>query len=167
MSLESFYRKESVFYSFHYDNDVMRVQQVRQIGVLDDTEPVTANKWETVWRGGDAAVKRWIDANMVNKRCVIVLIGSQTAERPLVKYEIKKAWDDRKGLFGIHIHNLTCPNTGTCRKGPSPFDGFTVGTTPLSQLVRVYDPSQMYAYSEIQANLTAWVGTAIEEAKRR
>ena len=50
--------KRQVFYSFHYDNDVFRVQQIRNIGALEDNEPVSANKWETVKRGGDASIKK-------------------------------------------------------------------------------------------------------------
>ena len=37
-----------VFYSFHYTRDVMRVQQIRNIGVLDDNKPVSPNQWEQV-----------------------------------------------------------------------------------------------------------------------
>ena len=34
--------KRQVFYSFHYDNDAMRVQQVRNIGALEGNTPVSA-----------------------------------------------------------------------------------------------------------------------------
>ena len=77
--------REPVFYSFHYDNDVFRVQQIRNMGVVEGEEPVSPNEWEDVKRRGDAAVERWIDGSMKFKRCVIVLIGSQTAYRPWVK----------------------------------------------------------------------------------
>ena len=33
-----------VFYSFHFDNDVMRVQQIRQMGLIDGDEPVTVTR---------------------------------------------------------------------------------------------------------------------------
>src|SRR2546425_12427229 len=116
-----------VFYSFHYDNDVFRVQQVRNMGVVDGNEPVSPNDWEQVKRQGDAAVEGWIDEGMKYKRCVIVLIGSATASRKWVKHEIKRAWELKKGLFGIYIHNLKCPRTGTCAKGANPFDNWKVG----------------------------------------
>ncbi len=32
--------KVPVFYSFHFDNDVMRVQQIRNIGAIEDNKPV-------------------------------------------------------------------------------------------------------------------------------
>ena len=90
-----------VFYSFHYDNDVFRVQQVRNMGVVDGNAPVSANDWEQVKRQGDAAVERWIDESMKYRRCVVVLIGSETASRKWVNHEIRRAWELKKGLFGI------------------------------------------------------------------
>jgi hypothetical protein len=45
-----------VFFSFHYDNDCGRTQQIRNIGFLDGSKPVSANAWEEVKKGGDAAI---------------------------------------------------------------------------------------------------------------
>ncbi|RNE76376.1 TIR domain-containing protein [Vibrio cholerae] len=158
--------KKTVFFSFHYGNDVMRVQQVRNIGALEGNEPVSANEWETVKRGGEASIKRWIDDNLKYKQCVIVLIGSDTANRPWVKYEIEKAWNSGKPIFGIYIHNLRCPRTGTSRKGRNPFEDFSLNDgRNLSSLVNCYDPSSSNAYNEIARNMEGWVATAI--AQRR
>jgi hypothetical protein len=73
--------KRQIFYSFHFANDVMRVQQIRNIGALEDNKPVSENQWEDIKRKGDDAIKRWIDDNMSYRSCVIVLIGTETAER--------------------------------------------------------------------------------------
>jgi hypothetical protein len=159
--------REPVFYSFHYDKDVFRVQQIRNMGVVEGDEPVSANEWEQIKRKGDASVQRWIDENMKYKRCVIVLIGSETAHRPWVQYEIKRAWEQRKGLFGIYIHNLKCPRNGTCAKGPNPFDNWAVGNQSMSNLVTCYDPNSWDAYGEIARNLQSWVASAIAAAKYR
>lgn len=90
--------KRQVFYSFHFDNDVMRVQQIRNMGIVEGDQPVAANEWEQLQRrtGG---VEKWIDDNMRYRSCVIVLIGEDTYRRPWVKYEIEKAWKEKKGLF--------------------------------------------------------------------
>jgi hypothetical protein len=88
-----------VFYSFHFDNDCVRTSQVRNIGALEGNTPVSSNKWEEVKRGGDAAIKKWIADNMSGRSCIVVLVGSQTASRPWVKYEIKKGWEDGKGIL--------------------------------------------------------------------
>lgn len=160
-------RRISVFYSFHFSNDVMRVQQVRHIGSIEGNSPVSANDWETVKRKGDKAVENWIDENMKYKRCVIVLIGSDTATRKWVKEEIRKAWIAKKGLFGIYIHNLRCPRTGTCRKGDNPFSTWNVGGRPMSELISCYDPPASDAYPHIARNIQGWVNSAIAQAQER
>lgn len=152
--------KRQVFFSFHYGKDVMRVQQIRQMGVLDGNEPVSPNDWETVKRSGDAAIKRWIDSAMHYRSTVIVLIGEETASRPWVRYEIEKAWRDGKVLLGIYIHNLKDPRTGTCRKGINPFNGITINGKNLGQFVKCYDPNPWDAYNDIRYNLDKWVEDA-------
>lgn len=152
-----------IFYSFHFDNDVMRVQQVRNMGVVDGNTPVSPNAWEQVKSKGDAAVKQWVDENMRGRSCVVVLIGKETYERPWVRYEIEKGWVDGKGLLGVHVHNLKCPNTGTCTKGPNPFAGWTFSLGDRVVLPKVYDPNSWDAYGDIRANLSTWVEEAIAQ----
>ncbi len=154
-----------VFYSFHFDNDVMRVQQIRNIGSIEDNKPVSANEWETVRRGSDAAIEKWIEENMKYRDCVVVLVGKDTADRKWVKHEIKKAWNDNRGLVGIYIHNLRCPRTGICTQGKNPFDQFNVNGTPLSSIVRCYNPNSWDAYGDIKINLENWVDEAIRIRK--
>jgi hypothetical protein len=117
-----------------------------------------------VKRGGDAAIKRWIEEAMRYRSCVVVLVGTETAGRRWVKYEIGKAWEDGKGLLGVHIHNINCPHTGKCAKGPNPFDQFTLsGGRKLSSAVNCYDPSASNVYGDIAANLESWIETAIAQ----
>ena len=61
--------KRNIFYSFHFDNDVMRVQLIRNIGSLEENKPVTANRWEEIKRGGERAVKNWIDDTLLGSSC--------------------------------------------------------------------------------------------------
>ena len=39
---------------------------------------------EEVKRKGKASIEKWIDDNMYGKSCVVVLVGSETANRPWV-----------------------------------------------------------------------------------
>ncbi len=130
-----------IFYSFRFDDDVMRVQQIRNIGVIEDNKPVTPNKWEEIKSGGDPAIQRWIDASIARSECVVVLIGENTSQSRWVDYEIRKAWNDGKGLVGIYIHNLKDPRYGTSNKGTNPFEqiGLKNGKK-LSEYVSVYNP---------------------------
>jgi len=154
--------KRQVFYSFHYDNDVFRVQQIRNIGALEDNKPVSANEWENIKRGGEALLKKWIDDNLRYKSCVVVLVGEETANRKWVRYEIKKAWELRKGLVGVYIHNLKDPRMGKSLKGKNPFDQFEFDDgTKLSSVVKCYNPNPNDTYNEIKDNLEDWIEEAI------
>jgi len=159
--------KRQIFYSFHFKNDVMRVQQIRNIGVLEGNEPVSKNNWEELKRKGEKAIKKWIDDNMKNRSCVVVLIGSETANRKWVNYEIEKAWNEGKGLVGIYIHNLKCPNNGKDKKGSNPFENFTLdnGKKKLSTVVKTHSPSFLNAYKDIESNIDDWIEEAIEIRK--
>lgn len=157
--------KRQVFYSFCFDDDVMRVQQIRNMGVVDGDEPVSPNEWEQLQRRS-GGVKKWIDDNMAYRSCVIVLVGQRTAGRPWVKYEIEKAWNDGKGLLGIYIHNLKDPKKGTCAQGTNPFDQFTLKNgSKLSSIVKCYNPKSTDAYNDIKSNIDGWVEAAIKSRK--
>lgn len=153
-----------VFYSFHYVPDNWRAGQVRNIGIVEGNRPVSDNDWEAVKRGGDAAIQRWIDSQLSGKSCAVVLIGSATAGRKWINYEIKKTWEDGKGLVGIYIHNLADRNGNRSSRGKNPFYGFTAGGKSLSSIVRAYDPPHSVtksAYNQIADNLEALVEEAI------
>lgn len=155
--------KRQIFYSFHYDNDVMRVQQIRNIGALEDNAPVSVNDWETVKRGGDRAIEKWIDDNMKYRSCVVVLIGKETANRKWVKHEIRKAWEDGKGLVGIYVHNFSCPRNGKCSYGPNPFEQFTFNDgSKLSSIVKCYNPNPSDPYNDVKNNIEKWIEEAIK-----
>lgn len=157
----------TVFYSFHYDRDVLRVQLVRNIGAIDGSPALGSQEWETVRRDSQEAVVNWIDEQMAYKRAVVVLIGQETASRPWVKYEIQKAWDSNKPLVGVYIHGLSSMRL-TDTKGANPFDA-VAGVTG----VPVFDPTKhdylgrvdtKATYANLAANLPTWVDQARAQA---
>lgn len=159
--------KRQIFYSFHYDNDVMRVQQIRNIGLLEGNALVSPNEWESIKRQGENSILNWINSQIAQRSCVIVLIGTETANRKYVKYEIQQAWNSGKGVVGIYIHNINCPNSGKCNQGANPFSTFTVCSNKeqLQDIVKCYNPDPADAYNSIRANLEKWVEEAIEIRK--
>lgn len=149
--------------------DNWRVSQVRNIGAVEGSPLLKDNEWEAIERQGEAAIQRWIDSQMAGRPCVIVLIGSATAGRKWVKYEIKKAWSDGKGLLGIHIHNLQDRHARTAVKGKNPFEDFTLDGTSLASIVPVYDPTghtSQEVYGTIAANIERWIENAIAVRNR-
>lgn len=156
-----------VFYSFHYKPDNWRVSQVRNIGAIEDNKPASDNDWETVTKGGEKAIEKWIADQMHGRSCVVVLIGSGTAGRKWINHEIVKAWNDKKGVLGVHIHKLKNSGGETSAKGGNPFDHVTLngGAKKLSSVVKVYDPpgtDSSSVYNHIKDNLEKWIETAID-----
>ena len=159
--------KRRVFYSFHYDSDNWRAAMVRNIGSIEGNSPASDNDWETVKKGGDAAIKRWI-ANQLNLRsCTVVLVGSNTANRKWINHEIIKSWDDGMGVVGIYVHGIKNSQGKKSTKGINPFDFITHGATGknLSSIVKCYNPTGSNSqdrYGWIARHLV----NAVEEAIR-
>lgn len=155
-----------VFYSFHFEPDNWRASQVRNIGAIEGNRPASDNDWEEVKRGGDEAIKRWIAQQMNGTSCTVVLIGANTAGRKWINHEIIKAWDDRKGVVGVHVHGLLDRNQRCCGRGQNPFDHIGYGSSgrKLSSIVRTYDPpysGSTDVYNYISNNIAGWIDEAI------
>ncbi len=156
--------KRRAFFSFHYTPDNWRAAKVRNIGAVDSNAPVSDNDWETVTRGGDTAIRNWINSQMRGKSCAIVLIGRHTSGRKWIKYEIETAWNDGKGLLGIYIHSLEDRNGQQSGKGANPFYSIIVNGRRLSNIVKDYDPPYKLSknvYAHIADNISDWAEEAI------
>lgn len=153
-----------VFYSFHYKPDSWRASKIRNIGAIEDNPPASDNDWETVTKGGDSAIEKWIKEQMKGRTCTVVLIGQNTAGRKWIKHEIRESWGLGMGLLGIHIHNLTDHNEEQSTQGANPFDDFNIGGKSLSSIVKTYNPSYQVSKNVrnyIAENLEAWIEEAI------
>jgi MTH538 TIR-like domain (DUF1863) len=153
-----------VFSSFHYIPDNWRAAQVRSMGAIEGQRLLSDNEWEEVAKS-DVAIKNWINGEMKGKSCVVVLVGSATAGRKWINYEITKGWQDNKGVVGIHIHNLKDKKCYQSAKGGNPFAGLTVDNTKLSSIVQCYDPpyqSSTGVYGYIHDNIEGWIEEAIK-----
>ena len=155
-----------VFYSFKYLEDVTRVQRIRNIGAIEDNEPVTPQKWEEVKNKGGEKIKEWIRIEMADKSCVIVLIGENTWQSEYVIYEIDHAWKSNKPIFGIYINKMR-DIEGKKAGAPlfTPFELVADSATGnfLSSYVEVYTPDSIFqtADKSIQDNLVTWVEATI------
>lgn len=157
--------KRRVFYSFHFKQDAWRASQVREMGVLEGNEPTSDNDWEDIKKGGDASIKRWINSQLKGRSCAVVLIGTHTANRKWINYEIKSAWELGKGVVGVYIHNLKDENQNQSTKGKNPFGYFKVQDKLLSTIVKAYNPpysTSKNVYAHIESNIADWIEEAIE-----
>lgn len=104
-----------VFFSFHYQNDIWKVNIVRNSHIVEGSAAAgfqDASLWEATKKQGEAAVKRIIDRGLENTSVTCVLIGLYTAQRQYVDYEIEQSVKCGNGLLGIHINNIPGNKTG-------------------------------------------------------
>ena len=150
----------SVFFSFYYKRDVHRVQLVQNINALEGQPVLKPQEWESIERRGTRAVQTWIDDQMKRKSAVIVLIGQQTASRPWVRYEIEKAWSDRRPLLGVYIHGISSMGSADSQ-GRNPFE---VADVPAGR-IPVFNPTKTdwlgkidtkATYAELARSLEWW-----------
>jgi hypothetical protein len=154
-----------VFTSFHYAPDNWRASQIRNMGKIEGNSIVTTNMWEDVTKGGDKAIEKWIDDNMSGKSCVIVFVGEKTAGRKWIMYEIRKAWEEGRGIFGIYVHNLKDSSANQADKGRNPFEDFKIGEKAMSSIVKCYNPpyiTSTNAYDYIKEHIEDWIEEAID-----
>jgi hypothetical protein len=166
-----YFMARRVFYSFHYKPDGWRVWQVRNMGVIEGSRLLTGNEWETIKCGGNQAIERWINEQMSGTSCLVVLIGQDTANRKWVNYEIKKAWNEGRGVLGLYINKLEDQYNRQSLKGNNPLDYIQLEnkSTQLSWFVKTYDPplyGSKNVYNYIRNNLTIWVEEAISIRKK-
>lgn len=155
-----------LFFSFHYERDIWRVQQVRNSWVTHaDREQAgywDAGLWEEAKKKGDDAIKRMINEGLSGSSVTAVLIGAETASREYVTYEIVESFKAGKGLLGIYINGIKDRNGQTDVRGANPFanvyytqDGrkITLDTDPR---IKLYDWVANDGYN----NLAKWVEDA-------
>src|SRR6185295_9167173 len=158
-----------VFFSVHYDRDVARVAQVLNSGVAlgrGDTAcgVLDSDEWERIRSGGDYAIVRWIDEQLRGTSVTVVLIGTETANRQWINYEIVESVKRGNGLLGVYIHNLRDRDGLTTAKGQNPFDFLTFRNTG-AKLSRTY-PTYDWVQQDGRRNLARWVEAAAKQADR-
>lgn len=112
-----------VFFSFHYQRDIWRVNQIRNIDQILGTAAAgfqDASLWEESKKKGDATIKAMIDEGLKNTSVTVVCIGGATAGRKYIDYEIEQSIKRGNGIVGIQIHELKDKDGKTDSVGTAP-----------------------------------------------
>jgi hypothetical protein len=113
-----------VFFSFHYQRDIFRVNQIRNIPNVTGCAAAgfqDASIWEDAEKKGPDAIKRLINDALENTTVTLVCIGAQTAGRTYINYEIDKSIAQGNGILGIKIHHLVGMDRTTDYEGDTPY----------------------------------------------
>lgn len=98
-----------IYFAFHFENDIWRVNQVRNSNVVNGVEKAgffDHSEYDEVKRKSDDAIARAIRERLDGTTVTVVLIGNETAARPWVQYEIRESAVRGNGFVGVYIHHL-------------------------------------------------------------
>jgi hypothetical protein len=160
-----------VFFTFHYQNDIFRVNTVRNHWLTKPDRESAGywdhSLWEETKRRGDRALENLIESGLKGSSVTVILIGSQTAGRKWVNYEVRRSHELGKGIMGVYINQIKCAKTGAIDyRGRNPlgdlYSSSIFGSTSLSSLYPTYDWVTNNGYN----NFASWVEAAYIRANR-
>ena len=154
------------FFSFHYALDCWRASQIKNSWVTqEDRESAgffNSVEWEQVKKKQDSEIEKWIDGQLNGTSVTVVLIGSNTAGRKWINYEIVSSHKRGNGLLGIYVHNQKNSKGLTSTKGRNPFDDWQVQGVSFSSMYPTYDWVVNNGYN----NMGKWIDEAAKKAGR-
>ena len=162
----------NVFFSFHHKRDIIRVSRIRNCGTFTDEGQPFLDKaeWEKIKSTGDAKIKNWIDAQMERTSVLIACIGNEYFKRKWARYEIRKAYLEKRGIVWIYVHQMkNFESTGYPsydEKGVNPLDTFYFVENGkqiyLSSIFSTYD----WEKDNGKANIERWIEEAAKKVGR-
>jgi hypothetical protein len=131
-----------VHFSLHFENDFARLAKI-----LEHVDPANLSaapyESEDAWAkiaANPGLVQSWIDKRLHSVDAVIVLIGTQTYSRPIVRAEIAAAALRRRPFFGIYVNKIPREKAGAdLQKGENPFKYVTFSGSGSASNARCYD----------------------------
>ncbi len=112
-----------VFFSFHYQRDIWRVNQIRSIPNVTGCAAAgfqDGSIWEEAKKKGDATIKALINKGLENTSVTVVCVGSKTAGRTYINYEIDQSIARGNGIVAVQIHHLKDKDGTTDPAGATP-----------------------------------------------
>lgn len=156
-----------VFFSFYYERDIWRANQVRNSWVTQDREASgfwDASLWEEAKKKEKAAIEKMIDDGLKNTSVSAVLVGEETAGREYVQYEIIQSYNKGNGLLGVYINKLENQDGVKDSKGANPFDSIYVEKDGKKVYFSELYPTYDWVNDDGYKNFGDWVETAAKKA---
>ena len=159
-----------VFFSFHYEGDILRVGQIRNSWVtkpnIEEAGYTDSASWESLKKQGPEAIKRWINSQLDGTSVTVVLIGAETSTRDWVKYEIKQSYEKHNGMLGIYIHQCKDIKGNTSTKGSNHFGEIGKDSNGNPVYFSTAYPCYDWVDDDGYNNLGNWIEAAAKKAGR-
>jgi hypothetical protein len=159
-----------VFFSFHYERDNWRANQIRNSWVTRSIEEAgfwDKSLWEKAKKEGELAIKRMINKALEGTSVTVVLIGKETYYRKWVRYEIVRSYKRGNGILGIDMA-LMLDKDGNFSMffSENPFK-FSV-TNDKGKKIRLSDlyPIYGWVWNDGYKNIGKWIEQAARKAGR-
>lgn len=133
--------KRRVFFSFHYQNDIWRVNQIRQSWRYQHEQQreaagfFDASLWERAKRTSPDSLKSLIRDGIANTSVTCVLAGAETYQRRWVRYEIARSIVKGNGLFTVRISNILDQKSARSIAGDDPLSHMGVYRVPDGRIL--------------------------------
>lgn len=153
------------FFSFRYKNDNWGAGIVRNSWVTQDRKAsgfFDSAEWEEVKKKNDSAIENWIDGQLKGTSVTVVLIGSDTAGKKWINYEITSSHKKGNGMLGIYVHNVKDSDGNTTTKGRNPFADWKFTKAGAVITYPVYD----WVADDGYTNMGNWIDKAADAAGR-
>ena len=153
-----------VFFTFHYQRDIMRVNTIRHHGMtknnLEESGYIDHSLWEKSKLQGKSALKKLIDDGLAGSSVTAVLIGRETAGREWVDYEIEQSHTRRNGLIGIYINKIKNTDGVIDARGRNPLDDWTITQNGKAVAFSSIYPTYDWIDDDGYNNFGKWVEAA-------
>ena len=153
------------FFSFRYKADNWRAANTRNTWVTQSKKAsgfFDTAKWEEVKKKKDSDIESWIDEQLTGTSVTVVLIGSDTAGKKWIDYEMKASHKKGNGMLGIYIHKKKDSNGKTSKKGSNPFENWEFKKAGNVIKYPTYDWVNDDGYN----NMGDWIEAAAKAAGR-
>ncbi|QIK95582.1 TIR domain-containing protein [Sphingomonas sp. HDW15A] len=140
------------FFSFHYAPDVWRAWNVRNSWVVQNSREsqgfFDSSVFESKKRESEDALKRFLTAGLSNTSVTCVLVGTETASRRWVRYEIARTVLKGNGLLAVDIHGVKNKDGKTSTKGANPLASMGLYLANGSIYLAEYSGGKWVKYSD-------------------
>lgn len=154
-----------VFLCFDYASDLPRASMIRDMVRSSGDYVFFDINWTVLSHLPEETVKAMIDDQLSHCDCLLVLITKTTVSCPMVNYEIRKAYEMKKGIAAIYAHHLRPDPSLSAEKGANPFFYLYTDTKErMCTYLSCYDPpfsSSRFAYDDIYSRLDILIEEAV------
>ena len=154
-----------VFLSYHFETDSSRADKIRRLNKQNTHIVFNEERWEDILKQSDVEIQEWIDKQLEQSDCLVVLIGEETAKKKWINYSIKRSYELDKGVVGIFVDRLLDEAGDPSERGEDPFHYVDLNSIKFSRFVERFESehvTERYVYHDIRRNFTELIEYALE-----